>query len=130
MQRQVHFHALLHGWIGKPLGDPVAVGFVGKFLPISGRLYWLLVFWTCARSSAAFAGERHPAPEQVAGRPHLGGIDVGLREHAAAEQHGNLVGVDLVVFGLAAMDGLHRERMTEDKRDAFLQHRGRRASTR
>ena len=49
-----------------------------------------------------------------------GGIDIRLREHAAAEQDGNLLGVDLVVFGLAAMDGLHGEGMTEDERDPFI----------
>jgi hypothetical protein len=67
-----------------------------------------------------FPGEIHPTPEQVTGRPHGGGIDVGLREHPPAEQHGNLVGVDLIVFGLAAMDGFHIQRVPEDKRDAFL----------
>ena len=49
-----------------------------------------------------------------------GGIDVGLREHAAAEQDGDLVGVDLVVFGLAAVDGLHVEGVAQDEGDAFL----------
>ena len=67
-----------------------------------------------------FACQMHAAPEQVAGGPHRGGIDIGLREHAATEQGGNLLGIDLVVFGLTAMDGLHGEGMTEDKRDAFV----------
>ena len=30
------------------------------------------------------------------------------------------MGVDLIVFGLAAMDGLHVEGMTEDKRDPMV----------
>jgi len=30
------------------------------------------------------------------------------------------MGVDLVVCGLAAMDGLHREGMAEDQRDALF----------
>ena len=51
---------------------------------------------------------------------HGGGIDVGLREHAAAEQDGNLVRVDRVIFSLATMDGLHVEGMAEDERDAFI----------
>ena len=37
-----------------------------------------------------------------------------------AQRHGDCVGVDLVVVGLAAMDGLHREGMTEDKRDTVF----------
>ena len=36
-----------------------------------------------------------------------------------AEQHGDFLGVDLVVFGLAAMDGFHREGMSKDKGNAF-----------
>ena len=67
-----------------------------------------------------FARQMHAAPQQVAGRPHLGRIDIGLREHTAAQQHGNLLGVDLVVFGLAAMDGFHIEGMTEDKGNPVL----------
>ena len=31
----------------------------------------------------------------------------------------NLLGVDLVIFGLAAVDGFHRERMPQDKRNPF-----------
>ena len=35
-QRQVHFHALLHGGISEPLGDTVAVGFGGQLFPNLG----------------------------------------------------------------------------------------------
>src|SRR6266581_2813018 len=61
----------------------------------------------------------HPPPQEVAGGPHGGGIHVGLREHAAAAQHRHLLGVDGVVFGLAAVDGFHREGVAQDKRNAF-----------
>jgi hypothetical protein len=33
---------------------------------------------------------------------------------------GNLVGIDLVVFGVAAMDGLHLESVTQDESNPFL----------
>ena len=39
-----------------------------------------------------------------------------LRQHTAAQQYGHFLGIDLIVFGLAAMDGLPGEDMTEDKR--------------
>jgi hypothetical protein len=68
----------------------------------------------------AFAGQMHASTQQVAGGAHLGWIDIGLREHTAAEQHSDFMGVDLVVFGLAAMDSLHIEGMPEDKRDAMF----------
>src|SRR5207249_5025913 len=50
----------------------------------------------------------HPSPEEVPGRPHLRGRDISLREHAPTEQHGDFLGVDLVVFGLATVDCFHR----------------------
>ena len=37
----------------------------------------------------------------------------------AAQQDGDLVRIDLVVLGLAAVDGLHGQRVAEDERDAF-----------
>ena len=55
--------------------------------------------------------QMQPAPAQVAGRPHGGRIDRGLRAHPSAQQHGNFLGVDLVVFGLAPRAGLHGEGM-------------------
>ena len=52
--------------------------------------------------------------ETAAGFPHAFGVDVGLRQHVAAKQEGNLVGVDLVGLGLAAVDGFHVEGVSED----------------
>jgi hypothetical protein len=49
------------------------------------------------------------------GPPSLGGIDRGLREHAATQQNGDLLGVDIVVFGLAPVDRFHIQRVPEDK---------------
>src|SRR5262245_29486876 len=69
---------------------------------------------------APFMCEMHAASQQVTGSQHLSRIYIRLREHPTTEQGGNLVRVDLVVFGLAAMDGFHRESMTEDKRDACV----------
>ncbi len=58
----------------------------------------------------------HASPQQVAGGAPLGRIDRGLGPPPAAQEPGNVLGVDRVVFGLAAMDGLHGEGMTEDNR--------------
>jgi catechol 2,3-dioxygenase-like lactoylglutathione lyase family enzyme len=46
-------------------------------------------------------------PQEVTGGAHLSGIHIGLWEHATAEQHRNLVGIDFVVFRLSAVDGFH-----------------------
>jgi hypothetical protein len=68
---------------------------------------------------SAFPHKGHPTPEQLAGSPHVGRRDVGLREHATTAEPGNLLRVDRVVFGLTAMDGFHRQRLPEDKRHPF-----------
>lgn len=39
--------------------------------------------------------------------------DLRHGEHPAAEQHSDLVGVDLIILGLAAMDGCHVEGMAQ-----------------
>src|SRR5262249_19498311 len=57
----------------------------------------------------AFVDEVHAAAEQIAGGAHAGRVGVGQRDVAAAEQAGDLAGVDLVVLALAAVDGPHVE---------------------
>jgi hypothetical protein len=59
-------------------------------------------------------------PEHITGSAHASGIDVSLRQHAAAQQDGDLCGIELVIFALTAVDGFHRAGMTEDKSNAFL----------
>jgi hypothetical protein len=61
------------------------------------------------------AHEVHPATQEIAGGAHPGGIDVGHGDHAAAEEDGDLVGVDPVVLGFAAVDGLHVEGVAKDE---------------
>jgi hypothetical protein len=43
----------------------------------------------------------------------VGRIDVGLREHPAAPHHRHLLRIDVIVCGLAAVEGLHVEGMTQ-----------------
>lgn len=60
-----------------------------------------------------FAHQVGTTPQEVTGGAHLGRIDIGLWEHAAAQQGGNLVRIDLGVFRFAAMDGVHLEGMPQ-----------------
>jgi hypothetical protein len=55
--------------------------------------------------------QRPAAPPQITSRPPLLGIDRGLGSPPTAPQPGDFVGIARVVFGLAPMDGLHREGM-------------------
>jgi plasmid stabilization system protein ParE len=57
--------------------------------------------------------------EQVSSGSHLGGIGIAHGETSAAKQGGDLEGIDFVVLGLAAVDGLHVEGVAEDELDPF-----------
>jgi hypothetical protein len=65
------------------------------------------------------AQERHPPPEQVPGGAHPGGVDIGLGEHAAAPQDGDLVRIEPSMLGLAPVDGLHGEGVAQHEGKAL-----------
>jgi hypothetical protein len=65
-----------------------------------------------------------PAPEQGARGTHLRRRDLGLWEHAPAQEPRDFLRIDAVVFRLAAMHGLHGEGMPEDKGDTFASAQG------
>ena len=63
--------------------------------------------------------QMHSTAKQISSRAHGFGIDIGLRDHAAAQQNGDFVRVDLVVLGFAAVNGLHVQGVTEHESDFF-----------
>ncbi len=69
---------------------------------------------------ASTPNEVQASSKQIPGGAHLRRIDVGFGERAAAEQGGDLHGIDLVVLGFAAVDGLHVEGVAEHEVDAFV----------
>jgi hypothetical protein len=68
----------------------------------------------------AFAHQMGATPEPVAGGAPLGRIDINLRSHSAPQERGHLLGIDLVMFGLAAVDGFHLEGVSQDEGNALL----------
>ena len=46
-------------------------------------------------------------------------IDIGLRDHATPQQRGNLVSIDLVILGLAPVNRLHVERVTQNESNSL-----------
>jgi hypothetical protein len=54
-------------------------------------------------------------PEQITRGAHLSGIDLGLWEHATAQQGSNLLRIDLVILGLTPVNGFHIESMTQNQ---------------
>jgi hypothetical protein len=117
---EVHCAALLDGRIGEPLRDAASVGVVGHRLAALGPVVLAVGVLAVSEELRPFPRERQPAPEEIPGGAHLGRIDRGLGEHATAPEDSHLVRIDPIVFGFAAMDGLHIEGMAADERHAVL----------
>src|SRR5262249_57978301 len=67
--------------------------------------------------AGAVAAPPGAAAPQVAGLAHPFGVDVGEREVAAAQQAGDLVGIDRVVLGLGAVDEPQGVGVTDDQQN-------------
>ena len=111
---------LAHAGIGEMVGDIFAVGFVGESLAGLGQIVLAVGIMDVGQQFGTLAGQMAAPPESVAGRPQLRRIDIRLREHTATKQHGNLVGIQLIVLGFAAMNRLPRERVAQDKGNLLL----------
>jgi len=118
-EREIHGNALVHRRIGQALGAPVAVALVGDFFADGREVLLAVGIVNMGSAFTTFASQVHASTQQIAGRAHLGRRDIVLWEHPAAPQHGDFLGIALVVCGCAAMDGLHREGVSKDKRQAF-----------
>jgi hypothetical protein len=116
---QVHFAVVLDRRLSTPLRESVPVGFGGAVLAEGREVILVSGLLHVGQSCGPVAHQMHPPPEQVPRRPHRGGIDRRLGPHAPAEEHGDFLGVALVIVGLAAVDRFHSARVTEDHREAF-----------
>ena len=103
------------GGIWEEVGDAVSVLAVGDDLLEFGKVVLAGGVLDVGEELGALAHEVHAAPQEIAGGAHPGGIDVGLRDHPAAQEGGDLEGIDLIVLALAAVDGLHVEGVAEDE---------------
>ena len=101
------------------LHDPGAIGAIGEFSPEDGQVVLRARVLDVGQELAPLAHEVQAPTDQITRGPHRRRIDVGLRQHAAPQQDGDLVGINLVVLRLAAVDGLHRQRVAEHERDAL-----------
>ena len=118
-QGAVACHTLGHGGIRDARGAPSTGGFRGDRLPNLGPGVLTVGIVDRCQECAAFAWQRQAAPEPITGGPHLCGIDLGLGPHAPAPEHRHVLGIDVVVFGLTAVEGLPRQGMPEDTRHRF-----------
>jgi hypothetical protein len=114
-QRQLDCDALLHRGIGKPRGHAVAGGLRDHLVPDLAPVVLTVGVLDMGESLCAFAHEVDPAPEEITGCAHLGRGDVRLWEHAPTQAQRDVLGIDSVVVGFAALDGYHVEGMSEDE---------------
>jgi hypothetical protein len=102
-------HTLGPGGSGQPLGDPVAVRCVGALLPQRGPVRRPVGLREGRQERRAGARQRHAAPGPSPGRPPRRGRDRGLGQPPAAPPHGEVLGIERVVWGFAPMDGRQSE---------------------
>ena len=78
----------------------VPMALVGQLFPDLGPSVLAVRMLDRRKQCGALTRQRQAVSEEVPGRPHRRGRARGLREHAPTEQPGDVLGVDLVVFGL------------------------------
>jgi hypothetical protein len=110
-QRQVPRKALVHRGRGDACRHPHPMSLVGALLGHLREGLRTSARWEVREPRRALPQERPAAPEPIAGRPHRGGRDVGLREPAATAPDRDRVGSARVMLRVAPMDGLHVEGM-------------------
>jgi hypothetical protein len=114
-ERQVYLDALAHTGIGEVLAHAGAIPRIGEAAPELGELILGSRVLDVGQELSALPHQVEPTSEEIAGRAYLGRVDIRLRQQTAPQQTGNLARIDLVVLGLAAVNGLHRERVPEHK---------------
>jgi hypothetical protein len=80
---EVDRKTLWHGRIGKPLRDASPVRLIRQLLAHLGQMVLAVGLLHRREPLGPLAREMQAAPEEITGRPHRGGIDIGLREHPA-----------------------------------------------
>jgi hypothetical protein len=89
-QRQIDGDALAHGAVLEVLGDAFPIGRAGDALAERRQVVLVARHLDVGEQLTSLAHEVKPAPQQIAGRPHPRRVGVGLRQHAAAQQRGDL----------------------------------------
>jgi len=117
---QIDGKTVVHCGVGTALGHPVTVGFRGHLGTPGRPVIRAVGLVHVGQQRGALMCSMPAASQPRAGRPHLGRLPRGWREHAATAPDGALVRVDRVVLGLPTMAGLHGQGRAEDAREAFV----------
>jgi hypothetical protein len=117
-QGEVDCHTLVYGRLGTPCSNPGAVRCVGELRPKLRPVVRPVGLRHVGQECRPLTRQMQATPEPVAGRAHGRRLDRGLGPHAAAEPHGDRVGVKLIVLGRASMDRLQLEGVSQDNGNA------------
>ena len=116
---KVDGNTLLDRGVVKALNDSFSVLGFGNTSEEVGQVILASGILDMSKELGSFSHEVISSSEEISGGSHSCGIDIGMREHTASEQGGDLMGVDLVVFGFSSVDGFHVEGMAEDEGDGL-----------
>lgn len=114
-ERQVDCNGLGDCGIGTALGNTVTSGVVGDLFAKLGEVVLTVRILDMSQKRSALTHQVGAAPHEVTGGAPRGRIDLGLRQHAAAQEYSNLWGIDLVICGRAPVERFHREGVTKDE---------------
>jgi hypothetical protein len=117
-ERQSDRETRWHGWSGNACGTAGTVGLGGDLVAHGREGIGARGIVHMGQECRTVVRQRHTAPEQGTSRAPLGGRDLGVWVHTAAPALGNRWGIALGMCGLPAVEGLHRQRRTEDAREA------------
>lgn len=118
-EMDIRLYILTHAAVVKAFGQLVAIGAPFKLLVDAGEVVLEIGELDMCLQFGTPVDKVIASPQQVPGRTHLAGIDVGQGEGSTPDQLGDLLGIDLVVLGLSAMDRFHVERMAQYERDVL-----------
>jgi hypothetical protein len=114
-QIEVDLKGLVDSRVVKPLGAAFTLGLISDCLADCWQVIWRIGIVDMRQAFRAFAPQVGAASKHITGRAPLGRIDRGFWKHAAAEQGGQLVRVDVVICGLTAVHGFQRARVSQNK---------------
>jgi hypothetical protein len=117
---QIGLYALSDRGIGEMLGDSFPVALTGQVSFEGWEVILAVGILDMAQELSSFAYHESAPAQEISGRSHFGGIDIGLGDHATTQKSSDLSSVDLVVFGLSPMYGFHVEGVSENEGDTFV----------
>lgn len=117
---EIEFDAAPDAGIDELLSYSLTVDFVGDVLAELGKIALAVSVLDVSEEIAARSSQVGAPAEKVPGSPHFGRVDVGLGNHPAPEEGGDLVGVDSIVLNLGTVNGFHVEGVTKDEGDLLL----------